>query len=157
MIPSAGQWRHPTRRSIVVPVDSRSWIVAPPPVTIPPPLSGVTFKSVAAVDGGVSDNVPTVSCERCDREWELSYELDELMAGNRAVEQFALDHERHTGHYPDGVSTWRAACRRCPDGVERLSETAARRWARTHARHTRHDVTLHHAEGEETTLIEDSP
>jgi hypothetical protein len=102
----------------------------------------------------VSDNVPTVTCERCGREWELSYELDELVAGNRAVEQFALDHERHTGHYPDGVSTWRATCRRCPDGVERLSETAARRWARTHARHTRHDVTLHHAEGEETTLIE---
>ena len=88
----------------------------------------------------MSDNDPTVTCERCGREWDLSYELDELMAGNRAAEQFALDHERHTGHYPDGV--------------ERLSETAARRWARTHARHTRHDVTLHHAGSEETTLIE---
>jgi hypothetical protein len=100
------------------------------------------------------DDVPTVSCERCGREWDLSYELDELVAGNRAVEQFALDHERHTGHYPDGVSTWRAACRNCPDGVERLSADAARRWARTHARHTRHDVTIHHADGDETTLVE---
>lgn len=113
-----------------------------------------TFKSVAPVAARVSENAPTVSCERCGRQWDLSYELDELMAGNQAVEQFALDHERHTGHYPDGVSTWRATCRRCPDGVERLSENAARRWARTHARHTRHDVTLHHAEGEETSLIE---
>jgi hypothetical protein len=52
------------------------------------------------------------------------------------------------------VSTWRATCRQCPDSVERLSEDAARRWARTHARHTRHDVTLHHAESEETSLIE---
>lgn len=101
----------------------------------------------------MSDNVPTVSCERCGRSWELSYELDELVAGNRAVEQFALDHERHTGHYPDGVATWRAVCRRCPDGVERLSESAARRWARTHARHTRHDVALHHAEDDETTVV----
>lgn len=104
----------------------------------------------------MSENDPTVTCERCGRQWELSYELDELMAGNRAVEQFALDHERHTGHYPDGVSTWRATCRQCPDGVERLAEDAARRWARTHARHTRHDVTLHHAETDETTLIEDT-
>jgi hypothetical protein len=139
-------------------VDDRSWIVASPPlVTIPLPFDGrrrgYTFKSVAAVPNGVSENAPTVSCERCGREWELTYELDELMAGNGAIEQFALDHERHTGHYPDDVSTWRATCRRCPDGVERLSESAARRWARTHARHTRHDVTLRHAESE-TTLIE---
>jgi hypothetical protein len=98
------------------------------------------------------DDVPTVSCKRCGREWELSYELDELMAGNRAVEQFALDHERHTGHYPDGVATWRATCRHCPDGVERLSESAARRWARTHARHTRHDVSLRGADGERETV-----
>lgn len=135
--------------------------MASPPVAVPPPFgtpasptNDYTFNSVAAVSRPVSDNDPTVTCERCGREWDLSYELDELMAGNRAAEQFALDHERHTGHYPDGVSTWRATCRRCPDGVERLSETAARRWARTHARHTRHDVTLHHAGSEETTLIE---
>ncbi|MFD1633248.1 hypothetical protein ACOZ4L_08640 [Haloplanus ruber] len=98
------------------------------------------------------DDLPTVTCERCGREWDLSYELDELMAGNRAVEQFALDHERHTGHYPDDVATWRAACRHCPSGVERLSESAARRWAQTHARHTRHEVTLQGADGGTETV-----
>jgi hypothetical protein len=95
---------------------------------------------------------PTVSCERCGREWELDYELTELGVGNQAFEQFALDHQRHTGHFPDGVTTWRAVCRRCPERVERLSEDGARRWAETHARHTRHAVAVRHG-GEEVTLL----
>ncbi|MFB6123230.1 MAG: hypothetical protein ABEJ78_07205 [Haloferacaceae archaeon] len=100
------------------------------------------------------DDTPTVSCRRCGREWSLDYELDELLAGNRAVTQFALDHERHTGHFPDDVETWRATCEHCPDGVERLSEDAVHRWAETHARHTRHAVTVHHATTDETTLVD---
>ena len=88
------------------------------------------------------DDVPTISCTTCGREWDLSHELDELEVGNQAVEQFALDHMQHTGHYPDDVATWRAVCRRCPEGVERLSEHGVRRWAETHARHTRHDVEV---------------
>ncbi|MFB6086912.1 MAG: hypothetical protein ABEJ85_00195 [Haloarculaceae archaeon] len=99
------------------------------------------------------DDTPTVTCERCDREWDLAYELDELHAGNQALEQFALDHRRHTGHFPDGVETWRADCRQCPEGSEHLTERPARRWAETHARHTTHAVALHHATGE-TTLVE---
>lgn len=54
--------------------------------------------------------VPTVSCSRCGREWELEFELKELSAGNRAVEQFALGHERHTGHFPDDVTLWLVDC-----------------------------------------------
>ena len=101
------------------------------------------------------DDTPTVSCTRCGREWDLSHELDELEVGNRAVEQFALDHMQHTGHYPDGVATWRAVCRNCPEGVERLSEHGASRWAETHARHTRHDVEVHPAsEGDDVTVVE---
>jgi len=86
------------------------------------------------------DGVPTVSCSRCNREWDLHYELDELYAGNRAVEQFALDHERHTGHFPDDVTPWLVDCRQCPDGDRYLEERPARRWAKTHARHTSHTV-----------------
>ena len=86
--------------------------------------------------------VPRVSCARCGREWELTHELDDLQAGNRAVEQFALDHERHTGHYPDDVTPWIARCQQCPDGERFLAERPARRWATTHARHTRHAVRL---------------
>lgn len=100
------------------------------------------------------DDMPTVSCSRCGREWDLSYELDELRVGNQAVEQFALDHHRHTGHFPDDVSTWRADCRRCPEEIERLGEEAARRWGRTHARHTRHSVEIRPPTGDETTVIE---
>ncbi|MDQ2053987.1 MULTISPECIES: hypothetical protein [Halobellus] len=88
------------------------------------------------------DGVPTVSCSRCNREWDLHYELDELYAGNRAVEQFALDHERHTGHFPDDVTPWVVDCRQCPDGDRYLEERPARRWAETHARHTGHTVEL---------------
>jgi ferredoxin len=100
------------------------------------------------------DDLPTVTCDRCDRSWDLGYELDDMEVGNQAVEQFALDHKRHTGHFPDDVATWRAACRRCPEGAERLSEHAARRWAATHARHTRHAVDLHHADGETTSRVD---
>lgn len=100
------------------------------------------------------DDVPTVTCSRCDREWDLSYELDELRVGNQALEQFALDHARHTGHYPDDVATWRASCRNCPEQVERLSEDSVYRWAETHARHTSHGVEVRHASEEETAIVE---
>jgi hypothetical protein len=85
---------------------------------------------------------PTVSCSRCGREWDLGHELDELRAGNRALEQFALDHERHTGHYPDDVTPWVVRCRQCPTGERFLAERPARRWATAHARHARHEVDL---------------
>lgn len=93
-------------------------------------------------DANAVDELPTVACSRCDREWELGYELDELRAGNRAVEQFALDHERHTGHFPDDVRPWLVDCRRCPAGDGYLAERPARRWAETHARHTGHAVEV---------------
>ncbi|MFB6128690.1 MAG: hypothetical protein ABEJ47_02900 [Halorhabdus sp.] len=101
------------------------------------------------------DDVPTITCERCDSEWELTYELDELAVGNQALEQFALDHQRHTGHFPDGVSTWGADCRQCPESVQRLDERGARRWAQTHARHTDHAVEVTHAD-QEPDVIERS-
>lgn len=88
------------------------------------------------------EDLPTVSCARCDRTWQVDYELEELSAGNRAIEQFALDHERHTGHYPDDVTPWIISCQRCPDSERFLTERPARRWARTHARHTRHTLTI---------------
>lgn len=100
------------------------------------------------------EDLPTVSCARCGREWTLEYELSDLRVGNQAVTRFALDHKRHTGHYPDGVSTWRAECRHCPEHVERLEERPTRRWARTHARHTRHSVELHHASLDEPALVD---
>jgi len=101
------------------------------------------------------DDTPTVSCSRCDREWDLAYELDEMGVGNQAVEQFALDHRRHTGHFPDGVSTWLAECRRCPEGSEHLAERAAVRWARTHARHTRHEVEVSNPGEDERRVLDD--
>lgn len=109
------------------------------------------------------DDTPTVSCERCDREWDVAYELDELGVGNQAVEQFALDHKRHTGHYPDGVGTWLADCRNCPEGTERLSEDGASRWGEIHARHTRHAVEVSRATDDdstgddEATLVDPTP
>lgn len=108
------------------------------------------------VDPSRPDDVPTVSCSRCDAEWKLAYELEELQAGNRAVEQFALDHERHTGHYPDDVTPWLVTCTRCPARDRFLAERPARRWARTHARHTRHEVCLHSPE-EDSETIADGP
>ncbi|EJN58425.1 hypothetical protein [Halogranum rubrum] len=97
------------------------------------------------------ENVPTISCSRCGREWELSYELDDLQVGNQSAEQFALDHMRHTGHFPDSVTPWVARCRQCPDGDEFLTERPAQRWAEIHARHTRHTVALTH-DDEQTTV-----
>jgi hypothetical protein len=101
------------------------------------------------------DGVPTVTCSQCDREWRLDFELDELHAGNRAVEQFALDHERHTGHFPDDVTPWLVDCRRCPNGEEYLDRRPARRWARTHARHTGHAVELRPPTADPTEVIDD--
>jgi len=98
------------------------------------------------------DDTPTITCERCDRAWDLEYELTELAVGNQAIQQFALDHHRHTGHYPDGIATWQASCRQCPETVERLEESAAKRWAETHARHTRHSVAIEHGEDEQTVV-----
>jgi hypothetical protein len=99
------------------------------------------------------DDTPTVSCTRCGREWELGYELDDLQIGNQAVEQFALDHKRHTGHFPDEVTPWIADCRQCPDGERFLSERSARRWARAHARHTRHSTELTHETLDEPSVL----
>jgi hypothetical protein len=109
---------------------------------------------------GDVEDLPTVACSRCDREWELTYELEELRAGNRALEQFALDHQRHTGHYPDDATPWLATCRHCPAAEAFLAERPARRWAETHARHTRHHIALEHANGNEEeaeTTIEPAP
>lgn len=98
------------------------------------------------------DDTPTITCERCNDRWTLTYELDVLRVGNQAIEQFALDHKRHTGHFPDEISPWIARCRQCPDGEEFLSERPARRWARTHARHTRHAIEL--TDGCDTEIVE---
>ncbi|MFB6297403.1 MAG: hypothetical protein ABEH56_02665 [Salinirussus sp.] len=98
------------------------------------------------------DRTPTVTCSRCDWTWDLGYELDGLEVGNRAVERFALDHRRHTGHFPDDVTPWLADCRRCPDEEAFLSADPARRWARTHARHARHGVDLHPPDGDPETI-----
>lgn len=95
-----------------------------------------------ADDPSASHGVPTVTCSRCDRAWALDFELDELHAGNQAVEQFALDHERHTGHFPDDVTPWLVDCRRCPESDGYLAERPARRWATIHTRHTGHTVEL---------------
>ncbi len=99
-------------------------------------------------------NAPTVSCRRCGREWDLGDELDAV--GNSAFEQFALDHRRHTGHFPDGIATWRAVCRHCPERAERIEESGVRRWARTHARHTDHAVDIEGSDGESTLVEPDS-
>ena len=99
---------------------------------------------VAETDGTPADNTPTVTCSQCDRTWALEYELDSLYAGNQAFEQFALDHKRHTGHFPDDVTPWIADCDRCPATEQYLDEEPARRWAETHARHTTHPVSLTH-------------
>jgi hypothetical protein len=99
---------------------------------------------------------PTVSCARCGQTWTLEFELDELQVGNRAVEQFALDHRRHTGHFPDDVSPYVVDCRHCPDEDAFLSETPARRWARTHARHTGHEITLSDPTGESERISDET-
>jgi hypothetical protein len=89
-----------------------------------------------------TERVPTVTCTACEREWELHYELEELKVGNRALEQFALDHHRHTGHYPDDVTPWVVACDQCPATEQYLEERPARRFAIAHARHTNHTVSI---------------
>lgn len=104
-------------------------------------------------DDGDGD-APTVSCNRCGEEWSLAYELDDLQVGNQAVEKFALDHQQHTGHLPDDVSPWIADCRRCPETVELLSERGSRRWAETHARHTRHIVEIRHQSLENPVTVD---
>lgn len=104
-------------------------------------------------DSAPREGVPTVTCSRCDREWRLDFELEELNAGNQALEQFALDHERHTGHFPDDVTPWIVDCRQCPDGDCYLGERPARRWAQTHARHTGHAVELHPPSADDPTEV----
>lgn len=98
------------------------------------------------------NDLPTISCSRCNAEWDLRYELEVLRAGNQSIEQFALDHERHTGHFPDDLTPWIAQCQRCPDGTQFLAERPARRWAVTHARHTRHSVELSDPDGEDIEI-----
>jgi len=105
-------------------------------------------------ESAVPEMTPTVSCSRCDREWELTYELDDRRAGNQAVEQFALDHSRHTGHYPDDVSPWIVTCRRCPETEQFLAERPARRLAETHVRHTGHEVGIEPPDEETEQLVE---
>jgi hypothetical protein len=100
------------------------------------------------------DDIPTVTCSRCARSWDLAYELDELRVGNQAVEKFALDHRQHTGHFPDGVTPWLADCRQCPDGEAFLAERPTRRWAGAHARHTRHTIEIRHGDDEDPSLVE---
>ena len=102
-----------------------------------------------SIDEPPIDDVPSVSCSRCEHEWTLAYELDEIQAGNRAVEQFAIDHERHTGHYPDDVHPWIVNCQRCPDGEQFLAGRPAERWAAVHSRHTRHSVIVYDPDGNE--------
>lgn len=99
-------------------------------------------------------DAPTVNCTRCDCKWDLTQEFEELGVGNHAIEQFALDHKRHTGHFPDDITTWHATCRHCPEEVERLAQDATARWAETHARHTRHSIEIRHARSDETTIVE---
>lgn len=101
------------------------------------------------------DDVPTVTCSRCDDEWHLDYELDELQVGNRALEQFALDHHRHTGHYPDDVTPWIADCQICPERETFLAERPTERFASTHARHTGHTVALVPPEAERRIVTSD--
>jgi len=102
------------------------------------------------------EDTPTISCSRCDRTWDLGFELDELQVGNRALERFALDHRRHTGHYPDEVTPWIADCRTCPDEERFLSEQPARRWAQTHVRHTRHAVELESPLEDTVEVVDDA-
>lgn len=99
------------------------------------------------------NDVPTVSCSRCGREWTLDSDLDVRAAGGGLIEQFALDHERHTGHYPDDITPWMVVCRRCPAGEQYLRERPARRWADTHCRHTGHVVELQPPDDDSPELI----
>jgi hypothetical protein len=99
------------------------------------------------------EDAPTITCKRCDQTWDLAREFEDLGVGNHAIEQFALDHKRHTGHFPDSIRTWRAKCHNCPEEAERLAQDAVTRWAETHARHTRHEIEICHARSDKTTLV----
>lgn len=126
----------PTARvSVYASIRSHRWVTVEVAVRRSGSVTGDSFPNDET-------DVPTVSCTRCDREWKLDDEFDDLAPGGHAIEQFALDHERHTGHFPDDVTPWIVRCRRCPDGEQFLSERPARRWAETHARHTRHAVRI---------------
>jgi hypothetical protein len=110
-----------------------------------------------------ADPAPTISCSTCGETWDLSFELDELHAGNRALEQFALDHFRHTGHYPDNVAPWTASCQQCPAEERYLERRPAQRFGETHARHARHSVVVespskdtHHIDPDSVTTVEPS-
>ena len=100
------------------------------------------------------DDVPTVTCSQCGREWDLTYELEELKVGNQAVETFALDHRQHTGHFPDDVTPWTVDCRQCHGAEAFLSERPARRWAETHARHAGHALEVRHGESGDQALVD---
>lgn len=103
-----------------------------------------------------AEPAPTISCSTCGETWTLSYELDELHAGNRALEQFALDHFRHTGHYPDDVTPWTASCQQCPAEERYLERRPAQRFGETHARHTRHSVVVESPTNEPHEIDPDS-
>lgn len=120
----------------------------------PPPANVSDQYDGDAPQPGDVDDVPTVTCSRCDRSWDLAYELEELRVGNQAVEKFALDHKQHTGHFPDDVTAWLADCRQCPDGEAFLSERPARRWAEAHARHTGHTLAIRHGDDEEAARLD---
>gem|GEM_PF-546167 len=137
------------------PAERTGWADVP---DVPPPRDPADPTTGDATDPDAVDDLPTIRCSICDREWDLAYELDELAAGNRAAEQFALDHERHTGHYPDEMTPWIADCRACPDGERFLAERPARRFAHTHARHTGHSVDLVNPDDDgETIGPDDAP
>jgi hypothetical protein len=118
-----------------------------------PPRDSDRPETVVDEKADPADNTPTVTCSQCDRTWALDYELDSLYAGNQAFEQFALDHKRHTGHFPDDVTPWIADCDRCPAAEQYLDEGPARRWAETHARHTTHPVSLTHEPSDVATTV----
>jgi len=103
-----------------------------------------------STEGEPPTDPPTISCSQCNRTWTLEYELEELHAGNSALEQFAMDHQRHTGHFPDDVMPFIADCTQCPTTEQYLSHRPAERFAETHARHTGHTVTLDGTEESDT-------
>jgi len=105
-------------------------------------------------DDTPEEMTPTVECSRCGQSWDLSYELDQRHAGNQALEQFAMDHHRHTGHFPDDVTPWVVDCRHCPEQDRYLSERPAKRFAETHARHTDHALTVDGPEIDQPLRIE---
>ena len=98
---------------------------------------------------------PTISCSQCQQTWTVEYELEELHAGNSALEQFAMDHQRHTGHFPDEVTPFVVDCTQCPATEQYLTRRPAERFAETHARHTGHTVELSGNEKQTTISASD--